>query len=1052
MYITETDIDKRFGLLVLPYEYRDMAIAKELLVDYEEHHIYAVSKDGTHIIAITKDISDRVELLYTEGGKHIHVINNGDDMILNDALEDLRNFINSTVQGLAPKQPARLCSDINIVNMKGIPDYLIDNVEPKDGDSILLIGQEDAKLNGKWIINEGDWYRSTDLDEQAEINGAPFFFILEGEKYAEKGFILATDNPVINESELEWVIFSRCDGIVPGLGLVKVGNEISLAKIVEAGTGTRVTVDETGRVIKYDSPSTLSEMGITDGVSTEHIGATGDAHGLVNVDRHGFASKEMYREHIGFMPTLEETEQRLNTKLDDKSEIEFIGDEKFTIELQQKVPIVDNLKTDSANKVLSARQGFILYKLLKELFTNTNEDSSSYFKLWVGTQGQYESLKELDSVTLYYVIDNEKTVNSGGLTGDSGGDNPTNDNVSEVMELIQQLIETKVNRDGDQMTGGLTIGNPENPQDLSVYGKIFINDVDVTMLFALKDHVHDDMVTREYFNNILKKYIKNTDIIPMENIKGLLDELNKFALKDHTHELEGYITADQLADALAMKAAKTHKHKVSDIIGLDEVLNNADIPTKLSQLEQDNLHMTVTKVEKDLLKSLKDGNGVGSGVTDEQLKLHNTSSESHKDIRKLIQSISGVLGDSDIPDSMTVTEAINDIYDKLPGEDDVLKLNHYYASIIIDEPNITDIPIPVNGFDPELHTLLLFINSTYVPPIDYSIEDGYVILQDDVDIMNTTMSFVIMWIDGSALIKGGGSGGTDTETVNQLINMHSNNKETHPYLLEEIKKIKDSMADITYTTTNIIIDGKAGKSIYDVNLPDYEEGKYIPILTINGLFYSDYKLTPYTLTLDDVLEEDSEIKIKLYRQYGCVYNSQDANEQSYAYVLDRVNEIDNKVSNVNFENVAISITPEEGVMAYPITVPYPEGTYAHMLLIDGVVSLNYSLNNNIITIRENLLPTMAVKLLVSVIHNKVIDQTPEVIRNCIVKDDCVDNLESNSNTLPLAARQGSILDRKITEMSEEMTRMREVLAGILTNKGIPTEATWDSIISNLANM
>ena len=123
-----------------------------------------------------------------------------------------------------------------------------------------------------------------------------FSFLFRGEKYKETGWILVTDNPIIGHDELEWQIFTRADEILAGAGLVKKGNEIALAECVTKGSSTKVRWDEYGRIISYENPTTLAEYNITDAVSVSHIGSSGNQHGIVTHDYHGFSSKEDKKE------------------------------------------------------------------------------------------------------------------------------------------------------------------------------------------------------------------------------------------------------------------------------------------------------------------------------------------------------------------------------------------------------------------------------------------------------------------------------------------------------------------------------------------------------------------------------------------------------------------------------------------------------------------------------------------------------------------------------------------------------------------------------------
>ena len=584
-YNTSSNTDKRFGMLVLPYDLKDKSIAKELMVDYKNGHLYIRDESGTKIISITKELENRLNLLFADGGNYIPVTDfNGGTEILNTVLQEMMNYINNTVQGMSVKQPARLCSENNIATMRGIPSYLIDEVPVLEGDRLLLIGQTDKKLNGTWIVRQEQWTRSEDLDEQKEITTCPFLFVMEGEKYKEKGFVLSTDNPIIGKTDLEWQIFTRCDEIIPGYGIDKIGNEISLQPVsgLVPGRATRVSFDNRGRIISYDNPTTLEEFGIVDAVSNSHVGSGGDAHAIATVDNHGFMSKESFIQQQTFLPILEEVEQNLEEYIQQKAEIEFISEEMIDLDMGNRITISDNLNTDDATKALSARQGFLIRRLLNELFTNSNEDSPEYFKIWTGTLGQYENLKEIDTNTIYYINSNLNQINSSkGSTED------------ELLEMIQKIEETKVSRSGDQMSGSLTIGADDNLQSLALFGNFLFNGVDITKVFASEDHTHDGFYTKEQITKVLADKANSKHEHEISNIKNLEKILNGLSPTEHSHD--DYYTSTQIDDKFASKAPINHDHKVEDIEGLDKILEVVGIPVKLSDLKADSLHRTDRK-------------------------------------------------------------------------------------------------------------------------------------------------------------------------------------------------------------------------------------------------------------------------------------------------------------------------------------------------------------------------------------------------------------------------------------------------------------------------
>ena len=66
MAIINDGSDARFAIMVLPYEMSALAIEKELIVDYNNGHIYVKSIDGQREISITKDLEECKNLIESE--------------------------------------------------------------------------------------------------------------------------------------------------------------------------------------------------------------------------------------------------------------------------------------------------------------------------------------------------------------------------------------------------------------------------------------------------------------------------------------------------------------------------------------------------------------------------------------------------------------------------------------------------------------------------------------------------------------------------------------------------------------------------------------------------------------------------------------------------------------------------------------------------------------------------------------------------------------------------------------------------------------------------
>ena len=933
--LTGTDEAKRFGVLVLPYEKRALSISKEIMVDYDDNgHIYVKSKDGKKIFAVTKNLEILIQKILTYGGDNIHVddpTENGEDGILNEVLKHIYDYINACVQGLSIKDPARVLSEFNIPSLSGIPTEIDGVTDLKDGDSVLLINQTDKRLNGKWIIHTGDWIRSEDLDENTELSKSPFFFISEGEKYKETGWVLSTDNAIVGDSELDWTIFTRQEDLKVGYGIHKEGNEISLEKVTEAGEAFKVKWDEYGNIISGENPTTLEEFGITDGVSTDHIGSGGDQHALVTEDTAGFSSPQDKIIVDTVLPAIENLEIETNNKIDTKSEIEFIDEkEPIKINLEDSFPIADNLNTDSSEVSLSARQGKVIKELIDYLFTNTNEDGNPYMKLWMGTLDQYHSLAERDLYTTLYIATDTIDENTN-ITIDSSLD--------ELINLIQSIQLNKVSKSGDQMNGPLLIGSSAREQSLKVFGKIYLNGIDIMELFASIDHEHEDMVTMDKLKKLLDQKANKYHEHKIDDVQGLKEELASKSSEDHDHD-DRYYTKEETDFKLSTKAAAHHKHKLEDI---EDFLETNGLTKYLKDMIQDPLHQTVTAADKERWNNNTISGGTGSGgASNADIMAHNTSPEAHQDIRNEMKLIR---------DSI--------------GPDEIVKLMKSKSDIVLDTET-DSIPIGIDDYDPQIHTLLVFKNSTYqTENLDYKVMyDNTIKILGDKAKIGTKFTFIVLWVEGKVKSIISNSGGTidGIDGLRQILNRKSDIDHTHKLsdltsdsehrtvTDEQIKKwnngtgsgssssdanvedhnksseshsdIREMIKNVEKTITHIgaeyeVIDFSANvddQTEFTINKSDLTETTYIHFAVIDGMVTNDYQLGSYKIILNEGMKKSSNGHLYLIKIEGNTTTLKDLSLNDLSKELQDI--INNKP---NIEDVYTKNEAEKEAQTSPAT-------------------------------------------------------------------------------------------------------------------------------------
>lgn len=176
-----------------------------------------------------------------------------------------KQYVQSLAAGLNFKEACRVASVSNVTI--GTPGTTIDGVVLTNGDRILLKNQSTASQNGIYTFNgaSSPLTRATDADNTAEVKAGIFTYVSEGVVNARISFVLATTGTVtVGTTPLSFVEFNAAPVLTPGVGIVKVGNEVSvdnssdftfssnkltLANTITAGTYNSITVDAKGRAV-----------------------------------------------------------------------------------------------------------------------------------------------------------------------------------------------------------------------------------------------------------------------------------------------------------------------------------------------------------------------------------------------------------------------------------------------------------------------------------------------------------------------------------------------------------------------------------------------------------------------------------------------------------------------------------------------------------------------------------------------------------------------------------------------------------------------------------
>ena len=401
--------DKRFGTLVLPYDMKDIAYPKEIMVNYSNGHIFVKSPDGTTEISITKTLENRFEDLLNQvnDSESITVSVTGlQETFLNPVLNEMKRYIDAIHQGISIKQPAKAMEAHTNLTLSGIP-AAIDGVTISANDVVMLNAQTNQAQNGKWIVKTGAWERPSDFDSSADFEHSAFIFIEQGTKYGDSGWVLVTDTKpiVVGTTPITFQQFTGAGQIIAGTGIEKQGNELRLAVVAGLTPGTyfKTTVDAYGRVTRGENPTTLQGFGITDATPLTHVGTRHTSHGTATASEAGFMSASQFTKLQNVDSVIEQVAAGLEVQIDTKVTGEAIDLPTGAVPAPS-VSIIDNVTSTSTADALSARQGKLMNDRITKIGQNQNPNSAFDISTWIGTQAEYDALTVIDNNTMYYII------------------------------------------------------------------------------------------------------------------------------------------------------------------------------------------------------------------------------------------------------------------------------------------------------------------------------------------------------------------------------------------------------------------------------------------------------------------------------------------------------------------------------------------------------------------------------------------------------------------------------------------------------------------------
>jgi hypothetical protein len=104
---------------------------------------------------------------------------------------------------LPVRQPARVVSTSNVVNLQGGAPNHVDGVTLNVGDRVLVQGQQLGMLNGIYFVKDpgtgtnGSWARTTDCSVSNQVFDGVEVRVTEGTSNADTLWVLTTNNPIV---------------------------------------------------------------------------------------------------------------------------------------------------------------------------------------------------------------------------------------------------------------------------------------------------------------------------------------------------------------------------------------------------------------------------------------------------------------------------------------------------------------------------------------------------------------------------------------------------------------------------------------------------------------------------------------------------------------------------------------------------------------------------------------------------------------------------------------------------------------------------------------
>ncbi len=189
------------------------------------------------------------------------------------------------------KQAVRVITLTNITLSGGAPS-VVDGVSLVTGDRVLVNGQSNAAQNGLYQVqtlgtgSDGTWVRTSDGNEDGEIQPGMVVMVTQGTEYADTPWKLITNGViVIGVTELVFEEnYSLAFGNVFANGTAVIANTVSAAITLEAGNNISITGNNTAKTVSI-AVTGISLSSIANGTSNLDIAtANGNITGTVDAN------------------------------------------------------------------------------------------------------------------------------------------------------------------------------------------------------------------------------------------------------------------------------------------------------------------------------------------------------------------------------------------------------------------------------------------------------------------------------------------------------------------------------------------------------------------------------------------------------------------------------------------------------------------------------------------------------------------------------------------------------------------------------------------------